>query len=226
MGRYRGREVFKDAAREVVGIVGDTKSLYMKELPRPTIYIPTAQAPFTTGAMMWIVRATLSPGIAEDLRHAIGEIDRRQPIGRFRTMQDIVESTTATSRFDAWLFGAFGGLALVLTAIGVYGLLAFSVARRTNEIGIRMALGASRGNVLTMVLAQGLKLIIIGIVVGLTGAFALTRFLESLLFGVRTTDPATFLIGAGLLIGVGALASYFPARRATRVDPMVALRWE
>jgi putative ABC transport system permease protein len=225
IGRFRGREVFKDVLREVVGIVADTKSLYMAERPRPTVYVPVAQA-WTPGNINWVVRATLFPGLGEDLRRAISELDPQQRVGRFRLMREIVESTTATSRFDAWLFGAFGGLALALTAIGVYGLLSYAVARRTNEIGIRMALGASRGNVLRMVLRQGLALVFIGLGIGLVGAFAMTRLLESLLFGIHGHDPLTFVVCAVLLTGVGVLASYLPARRATRVDPMVALRWE
>jgi ABC-type antimicrobial peptide transport system permease subunit len=141
-------------------------------------------------------------------------------------MEDIVASTTARSRFDAWLFGFLAGLALLLTAIGVYGLLSFSVKRRTSEIGTRMALGASRGDVLRLVLKQGVGLIAIGLVLGLAGALATTRFLASLLFGVRATDASSFLGVSALLIAVGLLASYLPARRATKVDPMVALRYE
>ena len=141
-------------------------------------------------------------------------------------MDSVVAATTANSRFDAWLFGAFAALALLLTGIGVYGLLAFSVARRTNEIGTRMALGASRLEVLGMVLRQGLGLVGAGLLLGLAGAFAVTRSLTSLLFGVRPTDPLSFGLVAAVLIGVGLLASYIPARRATKVDPMVALRYE
>ena len=225
IGRFRGREVFKDPPRQVVGIVANTKSLFMAETPRPTVYVPLSQA-WTPSNLNWVARATLSPGLAEDLRRAVADIDSRQRIGRFRLMQEIVESTTATSRFDAWLFGAFGGLALALTAIGVYGILSFSVARRTNEIGVRMALGASQGNVLRMVLGQGLTLVLIGLAIGLAGAFAMTRFLESLLFGIHGHDPFTFILCAVVLAVIGVLASYLPARRATRVDPMVALRWE
>jgi predicted permease len=227
IGRYRGREVFKDQVREVIGVVADSKSLFLTESPRPTVYVPVAQA-WTPNNMYWLVQAAPLPGqaLATDLRRVVGEIDPRQRVGRFRFMQEIVESTIATSRFDAWLFGAFGGLALILTAIGVYGLLSFSVARRTNEIGVRMALGASRTNVLRLVLRQGLTLVVAGLAVGIVGAFALSRLLKSLLFGVRSDDPLTFLLCTAVLIGVGLAASYFPARRATRVDPMVALRWE
>jgi ABC-type antimicrobial peptide transport system permease subunit len=141
-------------------------------------------------------------------------------------MEEIVESTTADSRFYVWLFGALAGLALVLSMIGIYGLLSFSVARRTTEIGTRMALGASRPAVLALVLKQGVVLVLLGLVVGLGGALAVTRSLATLLFGVRPTDPVSFIAVSVLLLCVGVLASYFPARRATNVDPMVALREE
>jgi putative ABC transport system permease protein len=141
-------------------------------------------------------------------------------------MQAVVDSTTADSRFDAWLFACLAGLALLLTAIGMYGLLSFSVARRAQEIGTRMALGASRASVLALVLKQGIALTLAGLAAGLAGALVVTRFLAALLFGVKATDPASFLGVSALLVAVGFLASYFPARRATRVDPMVALRDE
>jgi putative ABC transport system permease protein len=176
--------------------------------------------------MTWVVRGNLSTGLAEQLRQAVTEIDSRQRVERIRTMDEILAATTGDSRFNAWLFGIFAAVALALTAIGVYGLLSFSVAHRTNEFGIRMALGASRTEVLKLVLKQGITLTAIGLFVGLAGALALTRSLASLLFVVRPTDPASFLGVSGLLLSVGLLASYHPARRATRVDPMAALRCE
>jgi putative ABC transport system permease protein len=226
IGRFQGKDFGSPTPREVVGVAGDTKTVYLKEPPRPTVYIPAAQMQDANGAMTWVLRANRSAGLAAELRQAIAEIDPRQRVGRVRSMDEIVDSTTATSRFDAWLFGFLAGLALLLTAIGVYGLLSFSVARRTSEIGTRMALGASRANVLALVLKQGVTLIAIGLVLGLVGALAATRFLATLLFGVRATDPSSFLGVSALLLSVGLLASYLPARRATKVDPMVALRYE
>jgi putative ABC transport system permease protein len=226
LGRFRDK-VYSDGEppREVVGVVGDTKTLYLKQPARPTVYIPVPQTPWM-GATDWVVRADLSPGIAGELRKTIAEIDPRQAVRRLRTMDEIVESAAADSRFDAWLFGTFAGLALVLTSIGVYGLLAFFVARRTSEIGIRLAMGASRGDILAQILKQGAVLIMIGLALGLAGAFAATRAFSKLLFGVSPTDPSTFAAVAALLFAIGMLASFLPARRASMVDPMVALRSE
>jgi putative ABC transport system permease protein len=227
-GLSNGKPVqgFADVPRQVVGVVADTKGVRFREPARPTIYIPASQASWFEGGMSWVVRADLSSGIATQLRQAIADLDPQQRVQRFRTMEEIVASTTADSRFDAWLFGAFAALALLLTTIGVYGLLAFSVARRTAEIGTRMALGAGRGDVLRMVLRQGVGLVAAGLVLGLGGALLVTRSLQDLLFGVKPTDPLSFAAVAVLLIAVGFAASYFPARRATKVDPMIALRYE
>jgi putative ABC transport system permease protein len=141
-------------------------------------------------------------------------------------MDEIVAASTADSRFNAWLFGSFAGVALILTAAGIYGLLAFIVAGRTHEIGTRMALGASQGRVIAMILGQSLSLIAIGLIVGLVGAVMAAKSLASLLFHVRPADPWSYLSVSVLLLFVGFLASYLPARRASRVDPMVALRSE
>lgn len=212
-----------DPAHTVAGIVADTKTVTIKEKPRTTLYLPLAQAGWYSSGMNWIVRGNVT---AQQLRAAAAEVDPRQRIERVRAMESILAGGTANSRFDAWLFGGFAALALLLTAIGVYGLLAFSVARRTNEIGTRMALGASRFEVLRMVLRQGLGLVCIGLALGLAGAFAVTRSLTTLLFNVTPTDPVSFAAVAAVLIGAGLLASYIPARRATKVDPLIALRYE
>jgi len=215
-----------DPPRQVVGIAGDTKTVYLKAPPRPTLYLLASQTPWYADGTNWVVRGGAPAGFAGLVRSAIADVEPRQTVGRFRNLEEIVNSTMADSRFDAWLFGSFAALALLVAAIGVYGLLSFSVARRTHEIGTRMALGATRADVLLLVLRQGLVLIGIGLLVGIAGALALTRWLETLLFGVRPADPASFAAVAVLLLAAGALASYIPARRATRVDPMVALRYE
>lgn len=225
IGRFRGRDFGTPTPREVVGVASNTRT-FLKEPAVPTVYIAASQMSDPAGGMTWILRANAPAGFAAELRRAISEIDSRQRIGTIRTMQAIVDSTTADSRFDAWLFACLAGLALALTAIGMYGLLSFSVARRAHEIGTRMALGASRRSVLALVLKQGIVLTVVGLIVGLAGALVVTRFLATLLFGVKATDPASFLGVSALLLAVGLLASYFPARRATRVDPMVALRDE
>jgi putative ABC transport system permease protein len=213
----------KDPSREVVGVVADSKTVSLRRPARPTVYLATAQAGWYDGGMDWVVRGTIT---AQQLRQAIAEIEPRQKIEKLRPVEAILAKTTADSRFDAWLFGLFAALALVLTAIGVYGVLAFAVARRTNEIGTRMALGASRSEVLLMVLRQGLRLVTTGLVLGLAGAFVVTRSLTTLLFGVHPGDPLSFAAVAIVLLAVGFLASYLPATRATKVDPMVALRYE
>jgi predicted lysophospholipase L1 biosynthesis ABC-type transport system permease subunit len=229
---YQGRtfpEVL-EGSREVVGVVADAKTAFLKEPAWPTVYIPVAQLgegmARSFGSMVWMVRGNLHGDFARELRRAITDFDPRQRLTAIRPMDELVAATTASSRFDAYLFAFLAGLAMLLTAIGLYGVLSFSVARRTNEIGTRMALGATRGDVLRMVLRQGLGLIGLGLAIGLAGAFAVTRTLTTLLFGVRPTDPYTFGAVAALLFTVGLVASYIPARRATRVDPMVALRYE
>jgi putative ABC transport system permease protein len=226
LGTYKDQVYgdMKDVPREVVGVVANTKSVYLKAKPRPTVYVSVAQATWYAEDLAWVVRGDLTPGFAQQARRAIAELDSHQRVDRFRSMDEIVASTTVDTRFDAWLFGSFAALALVLTAVGVYGLLSFSVVRRTNEIGMRIALGAGRGDVVAMVLRQGVVLIAVGLVAGLACAYFMTRYLTNLLFGVQPTDPLSFAAVAALLLCVGVLASYLPARRASKVDPMVALR--
>ena len=226
IGRFQGRDYGTPTPRGVVGVVADTKHEFLKDPPRPTVYIPAAQLDSAKGSMTWVLRGHLPAGFAAELRRAVDQIDSRQRIGNIRTMEEIVGATTASSRFDAWLFAFLAGLALALTAVGVYGVLSFSVARRANEIGTRMALGATPGAVLALILKQGFGLIAVGLVLGLAGALAVTRSLATLLYGVRSNDPASFIAVSALLLAVGFLASYLPARRATKVDPMVALREE
>jgi putative ABC transport system permease protein len=162
--------------------------------------------------------------LAAQVRTAVQELDPEQAIARMRTMDDWLSRSLQPRRAPMTLIAVFGAVALVMSAIGIYGVLAFGVAQRVREFGIRQALGADRGSILSLVLRQGLRTTTIGIVIGLAGALALTRYLQSLMFGVSPSDPAVFASVTALLFSVALLACYVPARRATRVDPMVALR--
>jgi len=156
----------------------------------------------------------------------IQAVDREQPVSDVRTMESWVADSTARARFGTMLFGVFACAALALAAVGVYGVISYSVAQRRNEIGIRMALGAQTRDILRLIIGQGLALALIGVAVGLTTAFALTRLMKSLLYGVSATDPLTFFAISLLLTLVALFACWLPARRAAKVDPMVALRYE
>ena len=210
----------------IVGIVGDVRGFALDEPPQPTMYWPVAQIR-ATPSLAIVVRTQSDPAsLAGPVRDAIAEIDRTQPIYDLQTLDQLVAKSLDQRRFTLTLMLLFGVIALVLSAIGIYGVMAFAVTQRTQEIGIRMALGASAMDVLKMVVGSGMFLAAIGVVVGLIGAFALTRLMASLLFGVSPTDLMTFgLVTTGLLM-VALLACYIPARRATKVDPLVALRYE
>lgn len=208
---------------EVVGIVRNVKSAGWNAESEPTYYLPATQAPFQ--AMTILVRTRNDPAtLVSALRNAVQTIDPTQPVTNIRTLDQIVSDSIAQPRLNMLLMGLFGGLALILAAVGIYGLLSYAVTERTREIGTRMALGAQVPDVLRLVLKQGMTLALIGEVIGLVGAFALTRVIRGLLFGVAPTDAMTFIAVAAVLTGVALLACYFPARRAAKVDPLVALR--
>ncbi len=164
--------------------------------------------------------------LTQAIREQVLAVDPNQPVYDVKTMEERVAVTLETRRFAVVLLGVFGALALLLAAIGLYGVLAFVVSQRTREIGIHMALGAQARDVLSMVIKQGMSLVLFGVVLGVAGAYALTRTMQSLLFEVSTTDPVTFTLIPLLLAVVGFVACYIPARRATKVDPLVALRYE
>jgi predicted permease len=211
--------------REIVGVVGDTKTGSLTGEGGAQIYVPNAQA--RENFMGLVIRTAGNPAaFATTLRREVQALDKDQPIYNVRTMDDVVANSLGTRRVSMQLFAVFAIAALLLAAIGISGVMAYSVTQRTQEIGIRMALGAQGGDVLRMVIRQGMTLALIGIGVGLAGAFGLTRVLANLLFGVKATDPVTFVAISLLLTFVALLACYLPARRASRVDPLIALRAE
>ena len=210
---------------EVVGIVGDTHLKQLDVATAPEVYLPVEQAPVPINFLA--VRATLPrASVTDALRRAVAAVNPEQPVYLTLSMEEVIADSVAQQRFIAWLFGGFSALALLLAAIGVYGIVAHTVAQRTREIGIRIALGARSRAVLRMVMAQGIKSAVIGSIIGLIVTLALHRILTGLLYGVTATDPATFLGVAALLFIVAMLACWIPARRATKVDPLVALRCE
>jgi putative ABC transport system permease protein len=210
----------------IVGVVGDVKYNGLAEEVQPAIYQAAVQAP--SWGMALIVKTdvadplSLTPAIREQVR----QIDPQLPIANVKTLDDRIDVAMAESRFRTTLIALFAVVALVLASVGVYGVIAYSVTRRTHEFGIRMALGAQRTDVLQMVLRQALVFAIVGVALGLAGAFALNRLISSLLFGVSANDPVTFASVAGFIVAVAFIACYIPARRATKVDPLVALRNE
>ena len=208
--------------REIVGVVGDTKTGSLTGEGGAQIYVPNAQA--RENFMGLVIRTAGDPAaFAATLRHEVQALDKDQPIYNVRTMDDVVANSLGTRRVSMELFAVFACAALLLAALGIYGVMAYSVAQRTQEIGIRMALGAQRSDVLGLVVRQGMTLAAIGVVAGLAGAFSLTRVMASLLFNVRPDDPTTYLAISFLLIVVAFLACYLPARRAAKLDPMIAL---
>ncbi|HEU4713055.1 MAG TPA: ABC transporter permease [Pyrinomonadaceae bacterium] len=210
---------------EIVGVVRDVKSAGLQADSEPTYYVPAAQAPLQD--MTMVVRTTTEPeSIVPALRRAVWSIDPNQPISNVQTMEQVVSDNIAHPRLNMVLMGLFGGLALVLAAVGIYGLLSYAVTQRTQEMGIRLALGAQVSDVMALVLKQGMVLALIGEAIGLAGAFALTRLIRGLLFGVTPTDATIFIAVVGVLTFIALLACYLPARRATKVDPLKALRYE
>ena len=218
-----------DAWCTVVGVVGDTKQYSLGEPSSPAMYLPYAQAPatFLMQDITLVLRAGSGPlALASAARRAVQAVDPDLPVFDIATMNQLVYRSASAPRFNTALLGIFAALALVLAAVGIYGVMSYAVAQRTHEIGVRVALGAKTSNILRQVVRQGMTPAVIGIAAGTVGAWAVTRFLSSLLFGVRPTDPTTFAVVPLLLAAVGVLACLLPARRATKVDPAEALRYE
>jgi putative ABC transport system permease protein len=224
-GRFIEMSAFGAGRCEIVGVVADIRQANLSDEPASGIYTPFTQEPMPWQTLL--VRTKNDPmSLVPLIRGEVAALDSQQPIARVATLDQLMEASTAQPRFRATLLGGFAGVALLLSAIGIYGMMAYAVSRRTREIGIRMALGARPGNMLKVILGQSMTLTLLGILLGLAGAFAVTRLMNSLLFGVTSTDPFIFGGVTVLLCGVALLASYIPARRAAHVDPMIALRYE
>jgi putative ABC transport system permease protein len=208
----------------IVGVVGDVRHTGLSTQPNPEMYLSDLQEPF--GSMAVMVKTAGDPlNLAAAVREQVMAVDRDQPVA-VTTMDDIFSDSVGGQRFNMLLLSIFAALALILAVVGVFGVINYSVAQRTREIGVRIALGAGRTDILRLVVGQGLVLALLGVGIGLSGAFTLTRLISGLLFGVSPTDPFTFAVVSLLLTGVALLATYIPARRAMNVDPMVALRCE
>jgi putative ABC transport system permease protein len=203
----------------VVGVVADIRLHSLDEPPKPALYLPA------NGGAGLVIRTETSPlSMVAAVRKQVRELDKDQPLYDCKSLEQCMAEAVVDKRATAWLLGSFAAIALVLASVGIYGLVSYSVAQRTHEIGVRMALGAQRRQLTRHVVGGGLKLVLVGLAAGLLTACGLTRFLTSLLYGVRPIDPATFAAVSGVLLAVALLACWLPARRAARVDPMVALR--
>jgi putative ABC transport system permease protein len=213
----------------IVGVVGNVKYTGLEADETPTLYVPYTTPDWVSWSrrMYLVVRTAGEPlGLSSALRRQVRELDQDLPVINLSSMEQVIHESVKEPRFRALLIGLFAGVALLLAAIGIYGVISYAVTERTHEIGIRMALGARAGDVLKLVIGQGMKLALSGVAIGLVASFALTRLMKTLLFGVSATDPLTFAVIAVLLTGVALLACWIPARRATKVDPILALKCE
>jgi putative ABC transport system permease protein len=215
----------ENALATVVGVVGDVRNRGLDAPPQAAFFVPFSQSPDSTMEVA-LLTAVEPTSMATAVRNAVAAIDPELPVFNISTMDERLAASVAPRRFNLVLLASFALLAMLLAGVGIYGVVSYSVSQRTHEVGVRMALGAQRRDVLKVILAQGMVLLLIGMGIGLVGAFLLTRFLASLLYGVRPTDSATFAAVSLLLAVVAIVACYIPARRATKVDPMVALRYE
>jgi putative ABC transport system permease protein len=211
---------------KIVGVVGDVRHYGPERRSSADLYVSFAQRPTRIGDMTIVARTKSDPAsLSASLRQSVQAVDKNLPV-KFEVMEDVFTRSTANRRYNVILIGAFALLALSLAVIGIYGVMSYAVSQGVREIGIRMALGAQTADVLKLVIGQGMALTMIGIGIGIAGAFALTRLMTTLLFGVTATDPIIFAFVPALLAGTAFLACYLPARRAAKIDPMVALRCE
>ena len=209
----------------IVGVVGHAAHEGLDADPRIQYYLPASQA---GGRFMSVAVSTKGDphGVIAGVRNVVHRVDAGLPIANISTMEQLVDRSVGQRKLSMILLGVFSGIALLLASIGIYGVMSYAVAQRTNEIGIRLALGAQTRDVLSLIIGQGLRLVLVGLAIGLLGAFALMRVISGLLFGVTAKDPMTFIVVSVVLAVIALLACYVPARRATRVDPLEALRYE
>jgi putative ABC transport system permease protein len=219
-------ELGAEVAWEVVGVVADERvTNFDDKEDSPGIYVTNEQSPVYFGGLL--VRAALEPsGLERAIRKAVYDVSKDQPLTDVKTLEQLKTESMAGDQLRSWLLGIFAGIALLLAAVGIYGVISYSVAQRTGELGIRAALGASRGSLLSLVLGHGMGLTLAGLAIGFLGALGLTRLLATLLFGVGAWDPVTMASVAIVLSSAALIACYIPAERATRIDPVVALRYE
>jgi putative ABC transport system permease protein len=237
-----GDKAFGSPWMTIVGVVGDVRLRGLDTAPRPTVYTPHLQLGEPIKMMVGmtlrdlmaddgrsislVVRSNSMSGLASGVRAAVWSVDPNQPVTKVRTMEQVLADTMITQRFTTWLLTVFAFIALALAAAGIYGVISYSVSQRTREIGIRMALGAERADVMKLVVGHGMLPALIGLAIGVGGAIGVTRFMSTLLFNVSVTDPITFGVIGSVLLLVAIAACYLPARRAAKVDPMIALRCE
>jgi putative ABC transport system permease protein len=227
VGRQVPGACAKNAPALIVGVVADSKWGTLAGKADSEMYVPYAQHPFASFLVTFAIRTSSNPtSVAAAVRRAVWQIDHDQPVIQIRSMENVISESIWRQHVSAFMLGIFAAIALVLSAVGIYGVFSYSVSQRTHEIGIRTALGATRGDILRMVVGEGLLLTLTGVGAGVLAALSLTRLLASLLYGIRPGDPLTFAALSLLLTAVALLASYIPARRATKVDPMEALRYE
>jgi putative ABC transport system permease protein len=213
------------APREIIGIIGDLKQIKLDGEVRPEIYVPFLQ--FTVFSMSFVVRTSSDPSsMTSSILQQISRVDPDQPVFRVKTMDQYLGESMGQRRLSTTLLGAFAAFALVLAAIGVYSVMNYLVSQRRHEIGIRMALGANQGEILKLVVGQGMWISLLGIGIGIAAALLLTRIMTSLLYGITPSDPLTYIANSLILLAVALLACLIPARRAMSVDPIIALRYQ
>jgi putative ABC transport system permease protein len=222
----RLRMGFNGFSGEIIGVVGYTSHLSLDSSPVEEVYTPYLQAPFWNQLSLTVRTASAPMALVQPVRALVRSLDNDEPVAKIRTMEDVAQGSAAEPKFRALLLGSFAFAALLLGGIGLYGVMSYAVAQRTREVGVRMALGASPSQVTELVLRDGLRLTLIGLAIGIAGSLALVHLLSSMLYEVRPTDPLTFATMTIFLGVIAVLASCLPARRAAKVDPMVALRYE